>query len=747
MTTPLDLENGATIQTFTPGSQIFGRYTLQRFLGAGKKGDVWLAKDEKLGMEVAIKLLRNYPHFRALESQSGRLLDLAHHGIVRLYDTAGDEQLAGFVMEYFESRPLATILAEREARPFETTEIQRWVKDLFSSLAYAHSRFGIVHQDIRLANMLVSPQGVMKVSEFGLAPELTFGSTSPTDTDFKHLPAVSPQVLAGEAPTHQDDLYAAASAVYELLTGKPVFPGGNLVLQIQKKVPPSIAERRAELQIKGDAVPKAWEQWIAQCLEKDREKRPASAQEILSLIESGITTRGGGTRAAVAMATVGDAMGSLREKDLSWLGSLMKSAAALAVVGAAVWFFWVKPAQEQIAERQEAISEIEKEDEVAETKYSEARAGAPSVSRLQAAQEILTLAAARWDGFISEYQDSPIAFTDEDQDMLKKARKQQSQWVKESAVLEVKINNLRLNEQEQVNSLRDECDELNDEDAKFEVLDLATRTAKASERLAKWDKLIQSFDTKDAPQTADYKRLIEGMHKAKAGWEVLVEQEKTAAQQWVTLQETSLEGLQAFLAIPEKTKPERLKRITEERDKLTKSPAPRLVVAKSGELLSKLQKLQEETLKIPDPVPPEPFPTKLGDFFKDTTLAGKSDALHKQALINLQQQLTSEGFYKGEAKGALEPALEQSLKDWQTSKAMVSTGRLDTSSWSATTLGKMQPADLDKMLTEQVKAVAPTVKKKYVPKKKVPEEEPGFWRKFGNKVAEPFKKDDGKSKK
>lgn len=709
MSTSFDLDNGATIQTFTPGTQVFGRFTLQRLLGSGKKGDVWLAKDENLSLEVAIKILRNYPHFRALEMQSGKLMDLAHHAVVRFYDTVGDQQLGGFVMEYFESRPLSALLSDREFRPYEVSEIKRWVKDLFSALAYAHDKQGVIHKDIRLANLLVSPEGVMKVSEFGLAPAMpSEGAGSSTETEFNHLPSVSPQILAGEPPTQQDDLYAAAAAVYELLTGRPVFPGGNIPLQIQKKVPPSISACRAEMQISGEAIPKAWEEWIARCLEKDPANRPASAQEVLQIIDSGAsTTRGTATRGA-ALSQVGEAMGTvvgnLREKDFSAVGRLIKSCVALTLLGGAVWYFWIKPMEEELADRRTVVAEIQARDAEAKTQIEEFKKAGNKTSTLTAAKQTAEKAASRWLQFIEDYETDSLPLFKEDDNMLREARRQQRNWEDDVESLEKRIAYVISQDKDQLAEVDKAYAEQRDEDNKHKDKNQAERMRVALERSDAWGKMLKQYGGEDAPQMSDYQNVLTQAKAALDSWQALVDQQKKQANEWVSGWNKKIEGVKANLVLPEKSKQDKLALIQAAIGDLEKDNIPLPAAAKVAEFSGELKKLHEEITKAAEPMPPappEPFPTTLAGLFKNTPLADKPEALQKKALMRLQKQFEAAGIYKEKVDGAPGPALEKAIKEWQTKQSKPVTGLLDAETWVTTEIGMMVVADLEKSLNEE----------------------------------------------
>lgn len=742
MNSPSDLDNGATVQTFTPGARLFDRYTLRRLLGAGRKGDVWVAQDEKLGMEVAIKLLKNYPHFHELRAQIGRLLDLTHQSILRVFDLVGDEKLAGFVMEYYESKNLAVLLAEKQGRPFETTEIQRWVRDLYQALEFAHSKSGVVHQDLRLANLLISPQGQLKVAEFGLTPVRTLadgGDGTITDSGFVSLPGLSPQVLAGETPAPQDDIYAAAAAVYEMLTTKPVFPGGNIVLQIQKKVPPKVAERRAELGIKGDAVPKAWEQWIAQSLEKDRGKRPASAAAIVEMLQPGTMhqTKGATARNALA-STVGQALGGLRDADHSWLGPVLKAAAGVALLSGAVWYFWVAPAQNTIAERRKVITALEVQDQEAEARTLDVATAA----KMQ----------KNWQQFVTENQFSTVSFTTDDEMMLARARERQAHWKEQKENAEFEIKQLQKRQDAAVEALEKavEREQLADREVESPTATALSRSAAVPVRLAAWTSLLAKYDTEEAPQTGAYEDLLTEATTAKAGWQAKTKAQEDAATQWMAEKDTAFEGLNAYLKLDDKGAQAKLARVREFIEGLQKD-APAAAITKIREYSMSATTMQATLVKSQADEAATPAFKTMAEFFKGTPLDGKDEKLQKAALLQFQSELKTGGFYAADPKGEYVPkgeyddATHAAIKAWQARKDLPANGRLTTVAWESTGLAKMDPGTFEAQVMEQAKKLeddakklisSSTGKRSYSSKKKAePKEEPGFFRKVGSKVG------------
>jgi serine/threonine protein kinase len=156
------------------------------------------------------------------------------------------------------------------------------VKELCEALECAHKDFGLIHGEVAPGNLIIDLAGKLKVKDFGIANRITdwinrliaIHHTSET------LPYNNPQRAARDNPAITDDLYSLGVTLYELLTGVPPFYAREIAAQMNGKIPPSMTERRAELGIKGEAIPKNWEETVAACLAKDPVQRPQSASEV-----------------------------------------------------------------------------------------------------------------------------------------------------------------------------------------------------------------------------------------------------------------------------------------------------------------------------------------------------------------------------------------------------------------------------------------------------------------------------------
>ena len=282
----------ATSREFASGQRLFGRFTLVKVLGRGGMGIVWLARDEELERDVALKfipdlMIQDRVVFDQLKREAKRCLELTHPHIVRIHDFIHDERSGCISMEYIDGETLSNLRAEKEQKVFEPEEIASWMSQLCDALDYAHNHAKVIHCDLKPANLMVNQRGDLKVSDFGIARSLGESVSRLTLEQGRSgtLVYMSPQQLNGERCTHLDDIYSLGATLYELLTSKPPFYSGNIDRQICERIAPSMTERRKELDIEPALVPKVWEDAVAACLAKDPSRRPQSAAEVAQRLE------------------------------------------------------------------------------------------------------------------------------------------------------------------------------------------------------------------------------------------------------------------------------------------------------------------------------------------------------------------------------------------------------------------------------------------------------------------------------
>jgi len=281
----------ATLREFTSGQKLFRRYTLKRTLGRGGMGVVWLARDDELERDVALKFLPDLiVHDRAvlsdLKRETRRSLELTHKNIVRIYDFIHDETSGCISMEYVDGDTLSNLRTDRPRKIFEPHEIAEWVSQLCDALDYAHTHAKIVHRDLKPSNLMVNQRGELKVADFGIARSLSDSMSMLTMDQGKSgtLLYMSPQQLDGERGSHLDDVYSLGASVFELLTSKPPFYSGNVDRQIREKLPPRMNDRRKELELEGEPIDETWEEVVRKCLAKEPGRRPQSVSEVAKML-------------------------------------------------------------------------------------------------------------------------------------------------------------------------------------------------------------------------------------------------------------------------------------------------------------------------------------------------------------------------------------------------------------------------------------------------------------------------------
>ena len=159
------------MKAVAPEQRLAGRYVLEELVASGGMAAVWRATDEVLARTVAVKVLRedlarDPEFFSRFQAEAVAAARLTHPCIISVFDTGVDDGVCYIVMEYFEGKTLRAVIDERRA--LDAAEAVGIVMPVLSALAFAHS-MGIVHRDVKAANVLMSPEGRVKVTDFGIA--------------------------------------------------------------------------------------------------------------------------------------------------------------------------------------------------------------------------------------------------------------------------------------------------------------------------------------------------------------------------------------------------------------------------------------------------------------------------------------------------------------------------------------------------------------------------------------------------
>ncbi|MGI5285102.1 serine/threonine-protein kinase [Nonomuraea polychroma] len=251
------------------------RYLLVSRIATGGMGEVWRARDELLGREVAVKILRSDIHtdptFRERFRNEARLTAaLADPGIAQVFDYGEQSDLAYLVMELVHGEPLSAILARNGALGAEVA--LDVVHQTAKALHAAHSA-GIIHRDIKPGNLLVTPEGVIKVTDFGIARALEAAPVTQAGTVLGTAQYVSPEQAQGFPLTPATDLYSLGVVAYECLAGRTPFRGDTQVaialLHLNEAPPPL-----------GVDVPAPVRELVLALLAKEPTQRPPGALEV-----------------------------------------------------------------------------------------------------------------------------------------------------------------------------------------------------------------------------------------------------------------------------------------------------------------------------------------------------------------------------------------------------------------------------------------------------------------------------------
>jgi serine/threonine protein kinase len=257
-----------------------GRYRVERSLGHGGMAEVYLAYDEELRRKVAVKVLAGDGSFRERFLREARFSGrLSHPNVVRVYDAGESDGRPFIVMEYVPGRTVGDCgkLSADEAVPL--------MLQACAGLQHAHDA-GLVHRDVKPENLLLRDDGVLKITDFGIARALESTRLTQVGTVLGTAAYLAPEQAAGEEVTAAADIYSLGAVLYELLTGRPPFEFGSLADLAARQAGGAVTPVR-ELE---PSVPEALEAAVMHSLAREPQFRPGSAaafaQELAATTES-----------------------------------------------------------------------------------------------------------------------------------------------------------------------------------------------------------------------------------------------------------------------------------------------------------------------------------------------------------------------------------------------------------------------------------------------------------------------------
>src|SRR6476646_3612117 len=265
-----------------PETIIDGRYRVISRVGSGGMADVYLAQDQLLGREVAVKVL--HQHFaedqefvERFRREASSAAALSHPNIVGIFDRGEWNGTYYIAMEYVAGRSLKSIV--RESGPLEPAVAIDIVIQILRAAQFAHKR-GVIHRDLKPHNVILDEDGRVRVTDFGIARAGASDMTL-TGSIMGTAQYLSPEQAQGYSVSDSSDLYSVGVILYELLTGAVPFEGETAVAIAFKQVsatprPPS------ELNV---ALPRSLDVVVLRALAKDPAERYANADELIAALE------------------------------------------------------------------------------------------------------------------------------------------------------------------------------------------------------------------------------------------------------------------------------------------------------------------------------------------------------------------------------------------------------------------------------------------------------------------------------
>ncbi len=336
--------------TLRPGTRL-GPYEVVAPLGAGGMGEVYRARDTRLGREVAVKVLPasftdNAERLQRFEQEARAAGALNHPNILAIHDVGKHDGGPYVVSELLEGETLREQLKNGELPVRKTLD---YALQIASGLAAAHER-GIVHRDLKPENLIITKDERVKILDFGLAklrPKLV-DTEAPTQRQLTDPRVVmgtvgymSPEQVRGHEVDHRADIFSFGATLYEMLSSRRAFQRETMaetMTAILKEDPPELGEVNSK-------VSPALERIVRRCLEKKRERRFQSAHDLAFAIEA-LTTPSSSQASAVVLPDVPEAVGAPRRwlspERLIWLAATVLL--ALTTVGVAWMYFTRLPA-------------------------------------------------------------------------------------------------------------------------------------------------------------------------------------------------------------------------------------------------------------------------------------------------------------------------------------------------------------------------------------------------------------------
>ena len=262
----------------TKGQKINDRYEIIKTIGEGGMANVYLANDTILDRKVAIKVLRgdlsnDEKFIRRFQREALSVSNLSHPNIVEVYDVGEEDGQCYIVTEYIEGKTLKQLLKKRET--LTLPEVIDIMLQLTDGLAHAHESY-IIHRDIKPQNIMILDNGLVKITDFGIAMALNATQLTQTNSVMGSVHYLPPEQANGKSATVKSDIYSLGILMYELITGSVPFKGDNAVeiaLKHMKEKIPSIRKQNP-------TIPQSVENIVIKATAKNPRNRYDSVKEM-----------------------------------------------------------------------------------------------------------------------------------------------------------------------------------------------------------------------------------------------------------------------------------------------------------------------------------------------------------------------------------------------------------------------------------------------------------------------------------
>ena len=269
------------------GQKINDRYQIIKTIGEGGMANVYLAYDTILDRNVAVKVLRgdlatDEKFVRRFQREALSASSLSHPNIVEVYDVGEDNGSYYIVMEYIEGKQLKQLLKKRGKLTLnEVVDIMSQVTDGMSA---AHDSY-IIHRDIKPQNIMILENGLIKITDFGIAMALNSTQLTQTNSVMGSVHYLPPEQASGKGATIQSDVYSMGILMYELLTGELPFRGDNAVEIALKQIKEPVPSVRTKI----ESIPQSIENIILKATAKNPKNRYADAREMYDDLKTALS--------------------------------------------------------------------------------------------------------------------------------------------------------------------------------------------------------------------------------------------------------------------------------------------------------------------------------------------------------------------------------------------------------------------------------------------------------------------------